>query len=58
MIAFAAIGLAVALYDSYTIYNGLLLWCPPPINGCNKVTTSQYARILNLPIVLIVSDVF
>ena len=50
MIAFAAIGLAVALYDSYAIYNGQLLWCPPPINGCNEVAASAYARILDLPV--------
>jgi uncharacterized membrane protein len=50
MIAFALIGLAVALYDSYSIYNGQLLWCPPPINGCNEVAASPYARILDLPV--------
>jgi uncharacterized membrane protein len=50
MIAFAAIGLAVALYDSHAIYNGQLLWCPPPINGCNEVAASPYARILDLPV--------
>ena len=37
MIAFALIGLAVAFYNSYSIYNGQLLWCPPPINGCNEL---------------------
>ena len=50
MIAFALIGLAVALYDSYSNYNGQLLWCPPPINGCNEVAASPYARILDLPV--------
>jgi uncharacterized membrane protein len=50
MIAFAAIGLTVALYDSYAIYNGQLLWCPPPIDGCNEVAASPYARILGLPV--------
>jgi uncharacterized membrane protein len=50
MIAFALIGLAVAFYDSYTIYNGQLLWCPPPINGCNEVAASPYARIFDLPV--------
>lgn len=50
MIVFAAIGLAVASYDSYAIYNGQLLWCPPPINGCNEVAASPYARILDLPV--------
>jgi uncharacterized membrane protein len=50
MIAFAAIGLAVASYDSYAIYNGQPLWCPPPINGCNEVAASPYARILDLPV--------
>ena len=50
MIAFALIGLAVAFYDSYSIYNGQLLWCPPPINGCNEVAASPYARIFDLPV--------
>jgi uncharacterized membrane protein len=50
MIAFALIGLAVALYDAYSIYNGQLLWCPPPINGCNEVAASPYARIFDLPV--------
>ena len=26
------------------------LWCPPPINGCNEVANSPYARIYNLPV--------
>ena len=50
MIAFALIGLAVAFYDSYSIYNGQLLWCPPPINGCNEVSASPYARIFDVPV--------
>ena len=50
MIAFALIGLAVAIYDSYSIYNGQTLWCPPPINGCNEVAASPYARIFDLPV--------
>jgi uncharacterized membrane protein len=50
MMALALIGLAVAFYDSYAIYNGQLLWCPPPINGCNEVAASPYARILDLPV--------
>jgi uncharacterized membrane protein len=50
MIAFAAVGLTVALYDSYAIYNGQQLWCPPPINGCNEVAASPYARLLDLPV--------
>jgi uncharacterized membrane protein len=50
MIAFALIGLAVAFYDSYSIYNGQLLWCPPPINGCNEVAASPYRRIFALPV--------
>lgn len=36
MLALALIGIAVALYDAYAIYNGRLLWCPPPINGCMR----------------------
>jgi uncharacterized membrane protein len=50
MLALALVGLAVAFYDSYVIYNGQLLWCPPPIDGCNQVAASPYARILGLPV--------
>ena len=50
MIALALIGLAVAVYDSYMIYSGLPLWCPPPIDGCNEVAASPHARILGLPV--------
>jgi uncharacterized membrane protein len=50
MLALALVGLAVAFYDSYVIYNGRLLWCPPPIDGCNEVAASPYARILGLPV--------
>src|SRR3974390_3213056 len=50
MLVLALLGLAVALYDSYAIYNGELLWCPPPINGCNEVASSPYARIFDLPV--------
>lgn len=50
MLALALVGIAVALYDAYAIYNGQLLWCPPPINGCNEVASSPYARIFALPV--------
>jgi len=50
MIALALLGLAIAYYDSYSLYNGQQLWCPPPINGCNEVANSSYARIYNLPV--------
>lgn len=50
LIGLALIGLAVAFYNSYSIYNNQLLWCPPPINGCNDVAESPYARIFGVPI--------
>jgi uncharacterized membrane protein len=50
MLAFAFIGIADAFYDSYVIYNGQLLWCPPPIDGCNIVAKSPYARIFDMPL--------
>ena len=50
MIVLALIGLAVAFYDSSMIYAGRSLWCPPPIDGCNEVAASSYARILDLPV--------
>lgn len=50
IIGLALIGLAVAFYDSYAIYSGQPLWCPPPVDGCNAVAASPYARIFGLPI--------
>jgi uncharacterized membrane protein len=50
MLALALLGLAVAFYDSYALYNRQALWCPPPINGCNEVANSPYARIFDLPV--------
>jgi uncharacterized membrane protein len=50
MLVLAFIGIAVASYDAYAIYNGQLLWCPPPVDGCNEVAASPYARIFNLPV--------
>jgi Vitamin K epoxide reductase family len=48
ILVLALIGIAVALYDSYAIYNRQPLWCPPPIDGCNIVADSPYARIFGL----------
>jgi len=50
MLVFAAIGVADAFYDSYAIYTGQLLWCPPPIDGCNTVAGSPYARVAGVPL--------
>jgi uncharacterized membrane protein len=50
LLALALVGISVAFYDSYAIYNGQPLWCPPPINGCNEVANSLYARIYDLPV--------
>jgi uncharacterized membrane protein len=50
LLALALVGIAVAFYDAYQLYNGQALWCPPPINGCNEVANSPYARIFNLPV--------
>lgn len=50
MLALALIGIADAFYDSYAIYTGQLLWCPPPIDGCNVVAGSPYARIFGVPL--------
>ena len=50
MLVFALIGIADAFYDSYAIYSGQLLWCPPPIDGCNVVANSPYARIFGVPL--------
>jgi uncharacterized membrane protein len=50
MLTLALVGLAVAFYDSYMLYKGQTLWCPPPINGCNEVANSPFARIFDLPV--------
>src|SRR5664279_2390788 len=50
LLALAIVGIAVAFYDAHQLYNGEALWCPPPINGCNEVANSPYARIYNLPV--------
>ena len=49
MLALAFIGIADAFYDSYAIYTGQLLWCPPPIDGCNIVGI-VHARVLDMPL--------
>ncbi len=50
MLALALLGTSIAFYDAYALYNGQPLWCPPPINGCNEVANSPYARIFDLPV--------
>ena len=50
LLALALIGIADASYDSYAIYSAHALWCPPPIDGCNTVASSPYARILGVPL--------
>ena len=50
LLALALVGIAVAFYDAHQLYNGQPLWCPPPINRCNEVANSPYARIYNLPV--------
>jgi uncharacterized membrane protein len=50
MLALALIGIGDAFYDSFAIYSGQLLWCPPPIDGCNIVANSPYARIADVPL--------
>ena len=49
MLMFVFIGIAIAFYDSYAIYTRQLLWCPPPIDGCNTVAYSPYGRIFDVP---------
>ncbi len=50
MVLFALVGIADAFYDSYAIFHGQRLWCPPPFNGCNIVAMSPYARVLGIPL--------
>lgn len=50
VLAFALVGILDAGYDSYAIYMGQPLWCPPPIDGCNTVASSPYARVGGVPL--------
>ena len=50
MLACALIGMAIASYDCVMIYARRLLWCPPPIDGCNTVAYSPEGRIWGVPI--------
>ena len=50
MLALALVGTSIAFYDAYSLYNVQPLWCPPPIDGCNEVAGSPYARIYDLPV--------
>jgi uncharacterized membrane protein len=50
MLTLAFLGIADAFYDAYSIYSSHLLWCPPPIDGCNTVAASPYARIFGIPL--------
>jgi uncharacterized membrane protein len=50
MLGLAIVGIADASYESFAIYTGQALWCPPPIDGCNAVANSPYARISGMPL--------
>jgi uncharacterized membrane protein len=50
LLIFAFVGIAIAFYDSFMVYSGGLLWCPPPVDGCNTVAYSPYARLFNVPL--------
>jgi uncharacterized membrane protein len=50
MLVLAVTGIVDAGYDSYAIFTDQALWCPPPIDGCNTVASSPYARILGIPL--------
>lgn len=50
MLALALLGLVLVSYDSFVIYSGRPLWCPPPAIGCNDIPNRFYARVFGLPI--------
>ena len=50
MIVLALIGIADAFYYSHAVYADQALWCPSPIDGCNVVARSPYARIVGVPL--------
>jgi hypothetical protein len=47
MLALALMGIAIAFYDAYAIYNAQALWCPPPVNGCNEVASRLLGRLFD-----------
>jgi uncharacterized membrane protein len=48
MLAFALVGIAVAVYVAHGSYTGAPLWCPI-IDGCNTVVNSPYSRVFGVP---------
>ena len=50
MLGLALIGIADAFYYSHSVYTGQQLWCPSPLDGCNLVAGSPYARIVGIPL--------
>jgi uncharacterized membrane protein len=50
ILTLAFIGITIAFYDSFSVYTGRLLWCPSPIDGCNTVAYSSFARLFNVPL--------
>ena len=50
MLVCALVGMAIASYDCVMIFAGRLLWCPPPIDGCNTVAYSPEGRVWGVPI--------
>lgn len=50
LLVFASTGIADAFYVSHAIHTGQLQWCPPPIDGCNIVANSPFARIVGVPL--------
>jgi uncharacterized membrane protein len=50
MLVCALVGMAIASYDCVMIFADRLLWCPPPIDGCNTVAYSPEGRIWGVPI--------
>lgn len=50
MLALALLGLALVFYDSFEIYNGNPLWCPPPSLSCSDIPNSPYPRVFGVPV--------
>ena len=51
--ALAAIGAAVAAYLTYSRYTGDALYCPVTGGGCEKVQSSKYAEVADMPVALL-----
>jgi hypothetical protein len=49
LLALALLGISVAFYDAYAIYNDQPLWCPPLLMGAMKWRAAHMHTFSNCP---------